>query len=105
MVRRQPKTKRTAISEEKAITFDLASDNHEGYIFRVKIDHEGVSFWRRATGNLDEPRQMDKLIRVTWEKVALAGYAFYGRRGVTGKEPKGPANSLNGLRYLIRKAR
>lgn len=96
-------TKRTAISEEKPFTFDMGTDDYQGYLFRIKIDHNGITFWRKATSNLDEPRKMDKYLHLSWGTAAEAAYAYIGSK--TGHQPKGPANSLCGLGYLVRKAK
>lgn len=83
----------------EGIVFDLT---YGDVILRVKIDKSGITFWKRATqGNLNEPRKLDKIIKVSWEKVGEAGTCYVGTR--RGHEERGPANARVGLRYLTHK--
>lgn len=84
---------------DDGIVFDLTFGD---VILRVKIDKEGITFWKRATqGNLDRPRKLDKMIKVSWDKVGEAGCCYVGSR--QGHVERGPANARVGLRYLTHK--
>jgi hypothetical protein len=87
------------------LTFDIPYRSRSGEItqLRVKVDDEGIMIWRRAQGNLDSPRPLDKIIKLSWETAGKAGMAWNGTR--TGHEVRGPAAGRNGLGYLTHKRR
>ena len=89
------------VNLKEPIVFDLP---YGDVILRVKIDKDGITFWKRAAqGNLDEPRRLDKMIKVSWVKIGEAGTCYVGSR--QGHEERGPANPRVGLRYLTHKAK
>jgi len=100
--RRKPVTKRLRL-DSQALTFDVPHRSRSGEItqLRVKIDEKGIMLWRRAQGNLDRPRPLDKVIQLSWDTVGKSGVALHGTR--TGHEQRGPAAGRNGLGYLTHK--
>lgn len=88
---------------DEPVTFDLPyhEKKAEPVTLRVRIDRDGITLWKKAQGNLDQPRQLDKFIQLTWEAVGKTGFCYAGTR--SGHEQRGPGAGRAGLHYLTHK--
>ena len=83
------------IKLDNGFVFDIP---YEDITVRVFIDENGAMFWKRAQGNLDFPRALDKTIEISWKKAGESGTCYVGSRG--GRFERGPASTRLGLHWL-----